>query len=244
VTDGMRILVVDDDAPARDELTFLLRRIPDVGTVDEAGGGEECLAALARPVTYDAVFLDVRMPRLDGLALARRVTEMPAPPAIVFVTAFDEYAVEAFGLAAVDYLLKPVRPERVAMTVRRLRARGTRTEPGPGYLDDRLPVMAGGEILLLPVDEVRVATVDGDHVAVCTPAGRYPSRLTLTDFETRVAGRGFLRVHRQFVVNLHHVVSIGAFFNGTYLLTLAGLPDLAVPVSRRHAAELRTAVGI
>lgn len=240
----MRVLVVDDDAPARDELAFLLRRIRHVGGVEEAASADECLSALREPHPYDALFLDVRMPRMDGLELARRVTGMAAPPEIVFVTAFDEYAVEAFGLAAVDYLLKPVRPERVEMTVRRLLARQARRAPGHRYLDDRLPALAGGEILLLPVDEVRIATVEADHAVVYTAAGRFASRITLTEFEARVAGRGFMRVHRQFVVNLHHVVSLGPFFNGTYLLKLAGLPDVTVPVSRRHAAELRSAIGL
>jgi two-component system response regulator LytT len=239
---GLRALVVDDDAPARDELVFLLRQLPNVSAVGEAEDADECLARLDRD-DFDALFLDVRMPRLDGLTLARTITRMSDPPAVVFVTAFEEYAVEAFGLDAVDYLLKPVRPERVEVTMRRLAARhrGSATAPATEALEDRLPVVSAGQILLLPVDEIRVAAMEGDRVYVHTPQGRYQTRLTLFELEARVKGHGFLRVHRQFVVNLRHVVSVGAFFNGTYLLKLTGL-ELTVPVSRRHAAELRAAI--
>jgi len=97
-------------------------------------------------------------------------------------------------------------------------------------------------ILLLPCDQIRVASIEGEQVVVRTSEGRYPTRLTLTDFEDRVRGRGFLRVHRRYVVNLRHVVSIEGFFNGTYLLQLSGVPDLTVPVSRRHAQQLRAAL--
>ncbi|HYZ01735.1 MAG TPA: response regulator, partial [Candidatus Binatia bacterium] len=119
---GLRALVVDDDPPARDELVYLLRQLPSVAAVGEAEDADDCLARLDRE-DFDALFVDVRMPRLDGLTLARTITRMADPPSVVFVTAFEEYAVEAFGLDAVDYLLKPVRPERVEVTMRRLASR-------------------------------------------------------------------------------------------------------------------------
>jgi two-component system response regulator LytT len=240
---GLRVLVVDDEAPARDELVFLLRQLPQVSAVSEAADADACLAQLDR-TGFDAVLLDVRMPRLDGLALARVIGRMDPPPQIVFVTAFQEHAVEAFGLQAVDYVLKPVRPERLEVTVRRL-AHGAQPavardrEP---HLDDRLPVVVRNQILLLPADDIRLASLEGSGVVVRTPEGAYPSRLSLTEFETRMHSRGFLRVHRRYVVNLRHVVSIEGFFNGTYLVKLSGIPDVTVPVSRRHAQQLRAAL--
>jgi DNA-binding LytR/AlgR family response regulator len=245
----LRVLVVEDEQPARDELAFQLAQIEEVGEVLDAADATECLRLLDS-ADVDAVFLDVRMPGLDGLELARVVRLLARPPRIVFVTAFDSYAVEAFGLAAVDYLLKPVRAERLRATVKRLVEAG-RAEAawgGAGHgggdetIGDRLPVVARGRFVLVNVADIRVAVVAGERVTVHTAEGRFQARHTLAELELRLHGRGFLRVHRAYLVNLRHVMTIESFFNGTYLLRLRDVSDLAVPVSRRHAADLRAAV--
>jgi two-component system response regulator LytT len=237
---GLDVLVVDDEAPARDELAFLLEQQPGVGRIAQAADGSDCLDTLAR-TSFDAVFLDVRMPHLDGLALARLIGRLARPPQVVFVTAYEDHAVEAFGLAAVDYLMKPVRRERLGVT--RARARGAREQPAASALDDRLAVSArSGQIQLLPVAEVRAFVADGEGVSVLTAEGRFHVRQTLSELELRFQGQGFLRVHRAYLVNLHHVASIESFFNGTYLLKLSGVRDLTIPVSRRHASDLKAAI--
>ncbi|HEY4024975.1 MAG TPA: LytTR family DNA-binding domain-containing protein [Candidatus Dormibacteraeota bacterium] len=243
MSDRMAVLVVDDEAPARDELAFLLQQQQLVGRVAQAAGATTCLELLGRD-GFDAVFLDVRMPHLDGLALARLIGQMVRPPQVVFVTAYEDHAVEAFGLAAVDYLMKPVRPARLGVTIQRLaRAQASAAAPHSAPpLEDRIAVSARGQIRLLQAAEVRVAIADGEGVTVRTAGGRYHVRHTLHELEERLERHGFLRVHRAYLVNLNHVSSIDTFFNGTYLLKLAGLPDLTVPVSRRHAAELRAAI--
>ena len=245
MTERLTVMVVDDEAPARDELAFLLQQQDLVGRVVLAASSTACLEQLSRG-GVDAVFLDVRMPHLDGLALARLIGQMARPPQVVFVTAYEAHAVDAFGLAAVDYLLKPVRPERLGVTLGRVaRARsaaGAVAQPSAPALGDRIAVSARGQIRLLPAAEVRVAIADGEGVTVRTADGRYRVRQTLHELEERLERHGFLRVHRAYLVNLNHVASIDSFFNGTYLLKLTGLPDLTVPVSRRHAAGLRAAV--
>jgi DNA-binding LytR/AlgR family response regulator len=246
MSERLSVLVVDDEAPARDELAFLLQQQELVGRVLQAPSATACLEVLGRG-GVDAVFLDVRMPHLDGLALARLIGQMARPPQVVFVTAYEDHAVEAFGLAAVDYLMKPVRPERLGMTVQRLaRARadaGTvASPPAVPPLGDRIAVSTGGRIRLVPAADVRVAVADGEGVTVRTAEGRYHVRHTLHELEERLEAHGFLRVHRAYLVNLNHVSSIDSFFNGTYLLKLAGINDLTVPVSRRHAADLRAAI--
>ncbi len=242
----MRALVVDDEAPARDELTYLLRRQTAVGQVMQAADGPECLAMLTR-TSFDVVFIDVRLPHLDGMALATVIANLAAPPRLVFVTAHKDYAVEAFGLAAVDYLVKPVRPERLGVTIARLTRSRDGTAPGPGSsFGDRLPVTGrGGEVKLLPVADIRAFVAQDETVRVLTPDARYHVRQPLNELEQRLHARGFLRVHRSFLVNLRHVASIETFFNGTYLLKLSGLTsDMTVPVSRRHAPQLKEAVGL
>ena len=236
------VLVVDDEAPARDELAFLLRQQKPIGRVVLAASASECLDLLGR-TTFDAVFLDVRMPHLDGLTLARVIAGLARAPDVVFVTAYEDHAVEAFGLAAVDYLMKPVRPERLGVTIGRLtRARAPTEQTGAPALDDRIAVTARGQIRLIPIGDVRVALADDEGASVLTPDGRYHVRQPLHELERRLLGRGFLRVHRGYLVNLNHVSSMQGFFNGTYLLKLSGLGDLTVPVSRRHAADLKSAI--
>ncbi len=242
----LSVLVVDDEAPARDELAFLLRHQESVGRIVQAADAARCVELVSRG-GFDAVFLDVRMPHLDGMALARVIGQLARPPQVVFVTAYEDHAVEAFRLAAVDYLMKPVRPERLGVTIGRLlRARSAAAaEPeqgGGSGLGDRIPVTVRGQIRLVPVGDIRVAIADGEGVTVRTADGRYHVRQTLNDLEHRLERHGFLRVHRAHLVNLNHVSSIESFFNGTYLLKLDGVPGLTVPVSRRHAADLKAAI--
>jgi len=242
----LAVLVVDDEAPARDELAFLLDQQDAIGHIAQAADASSCLALLSAG-EFDAVFLDVRMPDLDGVALAHVIGRMAQAPQVVFVTAFEDRAVEAFGLAAVDYLLKPVRPERLGVTIGRLLRAPTPVHPA-GRTDpvgDRIGVHTrGGKILVTPVNEIRVAVVDGERTFVLTHQGRYDVRSTLSELEQRLRHHPFLRVHRRYLVNLNHVDSVEGFFNGTYLLKLSGLPNLAVPVSRRHAPDLKAALGL
>ncbi|HEX6493482.1 MAG TPA: response regulator, partial [Candidatus Dormibacteraeota bacterium] len=182
---GLRVLVVDDEQPARDELAFQLGRLDEVDEVLGAAEATECLRLLEFG-DVDAVFLDVRMPGLDGLELGRIVRLLARPPMLVFVTAFDSYAVEAFGLAAVDYLLKPVRAERLRATVKRLVETRRGIEAGAAShaddddaLGDRLPVLARGRIVLVNVADIRVALVAGEKVVLHTHDGRFQARHTL-----------------------------------------------------------------
>jgi len=240
VSGGLGILLVDDEAPARDELAFLLRDHPGIGRVEEATDAGQCLKRLARG-SVDAIFVDIRMPGLDGLELARVVTRMSPHPSVVFVSAYEEHAVEAFGIDAVDYLMKPVRPERLAITVSRLQ-RGAESAAAGLPLSDRIAVSQGEQIRFIPAAEIRAVVADGDQVYALTPERRWPMRSTLAEMEARLTEHGFMRVHRSYLANLSHVASLERFFNGTFLLKLDGLRDLVIPVSRRHASSLRGAL--
>ncbi|MGA9775485.1 MAG: LytTR family DNA-binding domain-containing protein [Candidatus Dormiibacterota bacterium] len=242
-------LVVDDEAPARGELGYLLRQSPRVREVREAEDPSEAMDLLGRSPA-DVVFLDIQMPGLDGLQMAGLLKSLSPQPRVVFVTAFEQHAVEAFQLAAFDYLLKPVRPDRLNLTLERLAmvdrdaARAAAGSDKSGWTDSRLAVVHRGQTLLLPVDQIRVGEVSGDRVALITADGRYMARLRLQDLEARLSRQGFLRVHRHYLVNLRHVTAVESFFNNTFLLRLDGIPGLAVPVSRRHGQQLRTALGL
>ena len=245
IVSALSVLVVDDEAPARDELAFLLRQQELVGRIAQAADAAGCVEQLAAG-GFDAVFLDVRMPNADGLAVARVIAQMARPPQVVFVTAYEAHAVEAFHLEAIDYLMKPVRPRRLGMTIKRLLRAREAAEPGSAMaapaLDDRIAVTHRGQIRLIAVADVRVAIADGEGCTVQTAGGRYYVRQPLKELERRLERHGFLRVHRAHLVNLNQVSSIEGFFNGTYLLKMQGLPDLTVPVSRRHAQALKAAI--
>lgn len=245
-------LVVDDEAPARAELCYLLRRSARVRQVLEAEDSTRAMDIL-REQDADIVFLDIQMPGLDGLQITQLLATLPEPPAVVFVTAFQEHAVEAFQLAAFDYLLKPVRTDRLNLTLERL---ALSARPGwnhrnqssrgadPAQGGDRLAVSHRGRIVLLAVEEILVAEVSGDRVALVTAEGRFVARLRIQELEERLARQGFMRVHRHYLVNLRHITAVESFVNNTYLLRLQAVDDLAVPVSRRHGQQLRATLGL
>jgi DNA-binding LytR/AlgR family response regulator len=247
---GMRILAVDDEPLALADLVRLLRELPDVSGVECAADGEAALRHAADS-PFDAVFLDVRMPGLDGLELARVLRRFASAPELVFVSAHDDAAVEAFELHAVDYLRKPVARRRAAEAVSRVRAvRGASQPPAAhtigGESDDPAVVavsaLHGGATRLLARRDVRYASSYGDYVHIVTAGGRYLLRATLSEIERRWAPHGFVRVHRQYVVNLHQAVELRPQLGGTAELAFADATT--VPVARRHAPELARRLGV
>jgi DNA-binding LytR/AlgR family response regulator len=235
VTDGaLEVLVVDDEEPALEDLAYLLRQHPRIGSVVTASDATEALRRL-RDGSFAAVFLDIRMPGLDGLELARVLSRFATPPEIVFVTAFEQHAVEAFELQAVDYLLKPVRPERLSDAIRRLgaTARGPDTE-----VEDptRIAVETGGVTRMVERDAIRFVEASGDYVRLHTDDGAFLVRVPISSLEESWRDAGFVRVHRRYLIALRHVSELRARSGGGYDLLVAGQE---LPVSRRHARELR-----
>jgi DNA-binding LytR/AlgR family response regulator len=236
----VRVLAVDDERPALDDLARVLRGHADVREVDCASSGQEALQALAS-AGYDAVFLDVRMPGLDGVELARVLRRFASPPALVFVSAYESAAVEAFELRAVDYLLKPVSRARVDEALDRVAGREPE-EPAaraPAADDDMIAVDAarGRGTRLVPRSAILYLQAHGDYVRVVTADARYLLRGRLGDLERRWEPHGFHRVHRGYVVNLRRVVELRPQLNGTAELVLAD--GSRVPIARRGVADLR-----
>ena len=233
----LAVLAVDDELPALDELAWLLRRQPEVATVATANEASDALRQL-RHHRFDAVFLDVRMPGFDGLEVAGILAHFSEPPAVVFVTAFDEHAVEAFEVRATDYLLKPVREERLAEAIRRI-TRPTNEPVLPSATiadDDIIPVESGGRIRLLRRDEVRCVEASGDYVRLHTTTASYLVRTSISSLETSWSGAGFMRIHRSFLVPLRHISEFRPDEHAGYVVRIG---DREVPVSRRHVKELK-----
>lgn len=238
----LRALIVDDEYPAREELRFLLRSFPEVEVVGEAAEAGEALE-LIRNIRYDLCFLDVKMPGISGLDLVRELAKVPHRPAVIFVTAYPDFAVEAFDLDAVDYLLKPFDEARLARALQRIIERAHDTEvpahlPEPGeQVVDKIPVPAKDRTILVDAAKVLYATAARGYSYLVTDGGRYLVPYSLTDLERRLGAR-FFRTHRAHLINLDRVVAIEPDFKGT-LRVLLDDSESRVPVSRRQARVLK-----
>ena len=235
---GLRALVVDDEAPALSELTYLLRQDDRIGDIRTASNGADALRALeSAPV--DVVFCDIKMPGLDGMALARVLARFADRPQVVFVTAYDEHAVDAFEVRATDYVMKPVRAARLSEAVRRVvaalaAATGTGSS-GPALADETIPVGLGGVTIFIKRSQVRYAQAQGDYARLHTATGSHLVRTSLTTLEERWAEAGFVRIHRSTLVSLPQVDAVIAGHGGCKIR----LGDVELQVSRRHLRDLR-----
>jgi DNA-binding LytR/AlgR family response regulator len=225
----MKVLVVDDERPALDELAYLLGRDERVHSVVTADSAAEALRVL-QDEQVDAVFSDIRMPGLTGLELAKVLRRFKEPPPVVFVTAHDEHAVDAFELRVVDYLLKPVRQERLAEALRRLRHAG-----GGEPVDDHIAVELGGVTRFVRRSEVRYVEAQGDYARLHTPTGNHLLRVPLTVLEEQWRDAGFVRIHRSHLVSLSHVSEVR--MDSGHCTVIVDGEELAV--SRRHTKALR-----
>ena len=241
---GLTALVVDDELPALSDLGYLLGRDNRVSEVITASSGTEALQVLdGRDV--DVVFSDISMPGLDGMALARVISRFSVRPQIVFVTAHDEHAVDAFALAATDYVMKPVRVERLSEAIRRVVVAQTEKPPGmpsapgepaaPVAEDETIPVELGGVTRFITRSQIRYAQAQGDYARLHTAAGSHLVRIALATLEERWAPAGFVRIHRSTLVSLAHVTEV----RNEHGRCTVVLDDAELQVSRRHTRELK-----
>jgi two-component system, LytTR family, response regulator len=246
MSERLALLAVDDERPALEDLVRMLRASPQVASVDGAASASEALVALGDVgAAYDGLFLDVRMPGLDGLELARVLRRFERPPGIVFVSAFDDAAVDAFELAALDYLVKPVSRQRLDEAIARVRRAAAAGTPGVDGLDaDVLPVdtLRGGGTRLLARGSILYLQAHGDYVRVASDEGRYLLRARMAELEARWSGQGFARVHRGYLVNLRRAVEVRPRLNGTAVLVMADGTE--VPIARRQVGELRRRLAV
>lgn len=237
----MNVLIVDDEPPARDRLRDLLNRLPDYQPCGEAGNGLEALR-LAASVQPDIVLLDIQMPGLDGLETARRLASLPQPPAIIFVTAYGEYALEAFDTHAVAYLLKPVRLERLeqalasACHINRAQLSSlaaVRTEAGRTHVRARI----GQRLALIPLADVFYFQADQKYVTVRHRQGEALIEESLKTLEQEIGNR-VVRVHRNALAMAAQVAGLEKTADGGCALIFHGIPD-RLEVSRRHLPAIR-----
>jgi two-component system LytT family response regulator len=246
----LRVIIADDEPLAREQLGYLLAAQPGVEVVKECGSGPDTVGAV-RALKPDLLLLDVQMPDLDGFGVLCELKPEETPP-VIFVTAYDQYALRAFEVRALDYLLKPVDPRRLAEALRRVRSR--LEDPGPrrteGALGDllreaeerrrvwqRLPVPAGDRILFLPVDSIVCLEASGNYVRVHVAGASYQRRETLAGLAQKLDPSRFARVHRSFIVNLERVRELIPWFHRTYILVLENGRRVRVSRTFREPVE-------
>lgn len=244
----MKILIADDETPAREELQFMLGELLPQAKFQQAKDGHDALNQL-RDEDFDVVFLDIQMPGKDGLEVASKLFEQRDPPKVVFATAYSEHAVEAFRLSALDYIVKPIREDRLCQTVERLQEKWDQREGLQKLLwqrkesklwveaaEDRWVLLDYSDILYIQAQDKKVyASVEG-----------YPPlriRRTLKELEEAMTPDGFLRVHKGYLVNLSKVKEMSAWFSGSYTLILEATTSNQVPLSRRFVSKFREATG-
>jgi DNA-binding LytR/AlgR family response regulator len=260
-SDRLTILAVDDEHTPLQDLARLLRSFSGVAEVECAFGGHDALLK-ASTQAYDAIFLDVRMPDLDGVELGRVLRRFASPPQLVFVSAYDGAAVDAFELRALDYLRKPVGRRRLEEALERVaaavesteghvngngrgeRPAGGRVERGAPSESEMIAVSGarGGTTRLINRGTVLYVQSHGDFVRIVTEDGRYLLRTTLSEIEQRWEPFGFVRVHRQYLANLARAVELRPLLGGT--AELAFTDGQAIPIARRHVTDLSRRLGV
>lgn len=245
-----RCLIVDNEAPARDELRYLLGNFEHVQVVGEAANAEEALTLLSS-LSYDIVLLDIRMPGGTGLDVAGALRQREHPPKIIFTTAYPDHAVEAFDLEAVDYLLKPFDAERLGRALERALPLGggaveqarPATGAGPSGALARIPVQQGERTVLVDESDIVFATAARGYSYLQLTEERVLVSLTLSELERRLHGN-FCRTHRAYLVNLDHVRELAPDFKGALRLVMDDRRRSTVEVARRQASDLRRRLGL
>ncbi|ACA58687.1 LytR/AlgR family response regulator transcription factor [Candidatus Desulforudis audaxviator] len=236
----LRTLIVDDEYPAREELRYLLGRCGSVQVIGEAADAQEALK-LIKAVAYDVIFLDIRMPGISGIGLARELRTQKNAPVVVFVTAYEEYALDAFGVGAVDYLIKPVTEKRLSEVIARLKERFRPEKDKPFAA---VAITRRGNIVPVPTQEITHIYAESDRVIVCTAGERASAPYTLEELARRLPQDIFFRSHRSFIVNLKFIKEIKPDLNGTYVLQINDRQNSEVPVSRSRVSALKERLGL
>ncbi len=252
----MRMLIAEDEEHTRAELKYLLEKLEPTATILETDDGIETLHVVAQE-NIDVLFLDVNMPGKDGLKVAAALLENPQSPLIVFATAYNQHAIKAFELAAVDYVVKPYREARLLQTLERVRqtlsqreALDTKHQAVAKYVDSqknihKLWAMRDEDVaVLLDFKEILFFEADDKRVNAKILSGDlWQVRYTMRELEERLIGNGFARTHKSYLVNLEHVREIEPWFSGSYLLRMNDITRSKVPLSRQFAKQLKEVTG-
>lgn len=245
----LRLLIVDDEAPARKELRFLIESSVEMVQTQEAKNGREALKAAADQ-SFEAAFIDINLGDIDGISLAKELLEIQNNLQVVFATAYDAFAVKAFELNALDYILKPFEPDRIKMAIERIQNNpvineGQENNNIKNFLNGmtekihKISLWNGDRVILIDINEIVFVATFERHCRVCALKGDYLSSQSLNYFETKFSEAGFWRANRSYLVNLDHILEILPWFNHAYHLKMRGYEKEEIVISRNKIKDFR-----
>lgn len=239
----IKAVIVDDEQPICDEIEYLLNKHPQI---EVQGKFNNCFDALTHITEYHPtlLFLDIKMPGISGLEMAKKLTTLSNPPLIVFITAFQEHALEAFNTPAIGYIIKPITEEKIGAILQKIRCLLPTLPPKPINQGNMICVMEKERIIPLPKTAVVLAYVNDKDVFIRTADKQYTCTLMFKEIEAILGESNFLRVHRQYIVNLEKVQEIIPWFHGSYLLRMQDVLHEEVPVSRNKVKLLKSMLGL
>jgi len=252
----LRCLIVDDEKPARDEILYILEEIDDVEVAGEASHGIEALELIEK-IRPDVVFLDIQMPQMSGIEIAKRILEKGLELMIIFVTAYDQFALDAFEVNAIDYLLKPICEDRLKRTIQKIATLKSNKE-GLNYdklsrlIKDMSPSKSSSPWIsvfyknkLIPIEtkDIVYITVEDKNTVIVTEKGKFEINYTLNELMDKLDPNLFFRSHKSYIVNLKYIESIEPWFNSTYNINLKSTKDI-VPVSRTYSKRFKEIMNI
>lgn len=249
----IKTLICDDESPARKELRYHVEKYEHIQVLGEATNAKEALE-LASNIDYALVFLDISMPGECGLELSEKINSLPNPPAIIFVTGHDNFGVEAFNANAVDYILKPINPDRLDKAIKKLEATiGNNTRKVPANKEGTkeikaeplniIPIDHEGKIILVHEEDILFVHASNDYTYLKTKDKKYITRFTLKELENRLSSSIFYRCHRSYLVNLNQTVEVISY-NGTFLLGVDDKEKSEIPVSRSQTRKIKDYFGL
>jgi two-component system LytT family response regulator len=241
----MNCLIIDDEKPSREELIYFIENHSNIEILNEFENSIQALKYLQDSQAVDVVFLDINMPNLDGMELARIINKFRVKPEIVFVTAYREYAHDAFEVEAFDYLLKPYSEDRIIKILMKLEEKAEFSQEASKYINENKITLTNGEkILVIKTDEIAFIKANERKTEVFyNQKGKFSANIKFSDMEERIGGKNFFKTHRSFIVNLDKIKEIDVWFNNTYLLTMEGIEE-KVPVSRSYVKEFKELMNI
>lgn len=252
----LKALIVDDERPARDELKYLLKRNAEIKIVGEAEDGQSAIK-LAEELQPDVIFMDIEMRSVNGYDAASHILSKEAPPLIVFATAYDSYAIGAFEMGAIDYILKPFEETRIDNTITRIKKLKEQSSEWSQAVEKLRQIVSGekntvkkigleknGRITMVNFSDIIFAEAHDKSVTVTCCRDKLIFNGTLSELETRLKGLPFMRVHRSFLVNLDQVTGVIPWFKGTYWLILNNSEDMKIPVSKSVVKILKDILNI
>lgn len=253
----IKTIVVDDEAPAREELIYILEKFQNINIVGEASHGAEAIK-LNQNLKPDLIFLDIKMPKLNGIDVAKRILEGEHKPYIVFVTAYEKYAVEAFEVNAIDYILKPISEERLKQGIEKILSNFKVDNKKYIYrLNNLLQevkeeehksitkicVYDNGKIIPLNPEDIVYATVENKNTVIISTKGKFIVKHTLGELQETLESSSFFRSHKSFLINLDYIEIIEPWFNSTFNVVLKH-SNVKIPVSRSQSKEFKKLMNI